>query len=197
MENDLDESLHKQRLLIFVEAILICACSMMNFQPSELELFGLTISASEFSKIIIVFPLLLTYQYTYYRLSRLRQRSLNLRHMAINSEIEILVGLNISEIYSRNAYTTRRGMQYAAHAEDRAGNILVAGMRALTWLPVALVYLVAFFRGTSLIARESGRGMFTLYVAALVFCLAILILSRVAGMFAYRLKTDTSNKTPT
>ncbi len=179
-------SLRRQKLFIFLNSILISCFLIWEFQPAELLIFGIKFQKLEFGKIVLVIPLLLSYQFVYYSISRLQHRIVGFRHQAVRKEISSRVGIDLEGLYKNHPYISRGGSIYDLSMRDKFNDFSWRLMTAVTWSPFALALGLAITKGTSTALATDDNIFIIIYTVALEFSIIAMFLAKIAGVRAFR-----------
>lgn len=168
------ESERRKRLLLYL-SLAVIAYYVTDAKIQKIAPDGANWSV-EVKRLPIVVPILLSFQYVYYRIAKLNWRANKLKQSSLNRYFQEMLGLNLDAIIETPQYSLRRRCLGRKFRPDDRGFALANGFAGLSvWLPFAValaISILAAFNAVSTVTSSLQRAIaYTLIVGSL-FCAA-------------------------
>jgi len=192
--------LQRQRMWLFTSALILICLQFLNLKLDEINLFGIKLQSIDISKVLFLVPLIITYQFAHYYVTKIEERRVNITLKSIVNTIEEKVGLSLVDLSGRHPWVSRHGTYYNVQHRNKFALFSVSLLNTVLWIPVLLVFVVGATAGLGSVVQARDILALWIYIITLVACIAVVICARLSSVFAYRqgrrLEQSPSGKSP-
>ncbi len=181
----LTKKAERERLFLFVTSLLVLASSLASVRIEEISSLGVKVSSIDVSRVVILLPLLLSYQYALYSSTRRKERERALQHRSLVTHIEKTLGIDVSSLVSTHVYRSGRGTVYRYQQQDRPQKLGAAFLKAISWLPFSVAFLMSLSTASSEAYKLPSSVGRVLGIGGVVASLIVVVSVRLAFRLAY------------
>lgn len=176
----------RHKMGMFLLSIFFLAIYYLELQVTEVNLAGIKIENINFSKIIFIFPVLITMQFAHYSLGRLWDIIFKYKASSISQELERHTDIDVSELFKNNPYLSSHNTEYSISAKNPFFSLGKRTADAIIWAPIFYVYAFSSFIGCKNAKNSNDTKYAIFYFATLSLCSLAIIAMQLSRKLAFR-----------